>query len=335
VLHLFITYIPIYHGHDSIRSLPQVVSFTVMPVKPLVRSRKMSTRAVKAGAPLAVLLVAILLPRLSLLQTILLTPAFVSLILVATIGIVLVYAVRREASHSSNELDRQRHALRRFIFTTPSAWSAVLTRQSWEDSPSPSWRTPIRQLSGATSTVRFNALFDLIKANFILPWYARISPSRAFPDAVEILIRQSLSRTIQRGEDIDWPDILVSRIVPLVTDHLHHFRSIEHLASTSARPTSQAHLPLPLPKNPHPALATTSHGHSTGPSPTIEAHLRGLVKRMLKHILPQHEQTEVVGTIASEVVLGTVLMPVFEMLCEGDFWNRQIDEHGGRYLHEQ
>lgn len=306
-----------------------------MSEKSLVRTGKMSARAVKAGAPLAVLLVAILLPRLSLLQTILLTPAFISLVLVVTIGVGLLYAIRREASQSSNELDRKRHALRRFTFTTPSAWSAVLTRQSWEDSPSPSWRTPIRHLSGPASTLRFNALFDLIKANFILPWYARISPSRAFPDAVEILIRQSLSRTIQRGEDIDWPDILVSRIVPLVTDHLHHFRSIEHLASTSARPASQPNLPLPLPKNAHPALAATTHGHSAGPSPTVEAHLRGLIKRMLKHVLPLHEQTEVVGTIASEVVLGTILMPVFEMLCEGDFWNRQIDERGGRYLHEQ
>jgi hypothetical protein len=29
------------------------------------------------------------------------------------------------------------------------------------------------------------------------------------------------------------------------------------------------------------------------------------------------------------------LMPVFDMLCDSDFWNRQIDERGGRYLHEQ
>lgn len=304
-------------------------------MKAMFDREAMSHGAVKVGAPLAVLLLALFLPRLSLLQTILLVPAFLSLSLVAIAGIIVYYVVRGEASQQIHEVDRQRHALRRFTFTTPSAWSAVLTRQSWEDAPSPSWRTPIRQLSGTTSSIRFNALFDLIKAHFIIPWYARISPSRAFPDAVEVLIRQSLSKTIQRGELVDWPDVLVSRVVPLITDHLNHFRNIEHLASTSARPSSQTHLPLPLPKNVHPALATSSHGNSVGPSPTVEAHLRGLVKRMLKHILPQQEQTEVVGAIASEVVLGTVLTPVFEMLCEGDFWNRQIDERGGRYLHEQ
>jgi sorting nexin-25 len=251
----------------------------------LVPAPKMPRLAVKVGAPLAVLILALVLPRLSLVQSILLTPAFISLGLVGITGISLYHVIRHEGKQESNQLERQRHALRRFNFTTPSAWSAVLTRQSWEDSPSPSWRTPIRQLSGRTSTVRFNALFDLIKAHFIIPWYARISPSRAFPDAVEILIRQSLSRTIQRGEEVDWPNVLVSRIVPLVTDHLHHFRSIEHLSSTSAKPTPQTHLPLPLPRKPHPALASTSHGHSTGSSPTIEAHLRGLVKRILKHIL--------------------------------------------------
>jgi sorting nexin-25 len=306
-----------------------------MPLMSKFDQGKLSNGAIKVGTPLAVLLLALFLPRLSLLQTILLAPALLSLGLVIVSAAVVYYVARRERSQKSIELDRQRHALRRFTFTTPSAWSAVLTRQSWEDFPSPTWRTPIRKLSGSASTVRFNALFDLIKAHFIIPWYARISPSRAFPDAVEVLIRQSLSRTIQRGEEVDWPNVLVSRVVPLVTDHLHHFRNIEHLASTSARPSSQSHLPLPLPKKPHPALAATSHGQSTGSSPTVEAHLRGLVKRMLKHILPQHEQTEVVGAIASEVVLGTVLIPVFEMLCEGDFWNRQIDERGGRYLHEQ
>jgi hypothetical protein len=36
-----------------------------------------------------------------------------------------------------------------------------------------------------------------------------------------------------------------------------------------------------------------------------------------------------------EVILGTVMMPVFDMLCDSDFWNRQIDEKGGQYLHEQ
>jgi sorting nexin-25 len=284
---------------------------------------------------LIVLLVAVTLPRLTFLQTILFTPAFVSLAIVTVFGVIVHYVTQREGTQNPLALGRERHALRRFAFTTFSAWSAVLTRQSWEESPSPSWRIPIRHFASSISTSRFNKLFDLIKVHFIIPWYARISPSRAFPDAVEVLIRQCLSKTIQLGEEVDWPDVLVSRIVPLVTDHLHHFRSIEHLASTSAKQSTQTHLPLPLPKKSHPALTSASHGHSPGQSPAIEAHLRGLVKRMLKHILPQHEQTAVVSGIASEVVLGTILGPVVEMLCDGDFWNRQIDERGGRYLHEQ
>lgn len=322
-------------GHASFASALRLGSCSSILVMPLVLGDKRLGPTVKAGAPFAILVLALFLPRLSVFQTILLIPAFVSLGLVSIFAIIIYYAIRREATDTLDELHRQRHALRRFTFTTPSAWSAVLTRQSWEDSPSPSWRSPIRQFAGPTSTVRFNALFDLNKAHYIMPWYARISPTRAFPDSVEVLIRQSLSRAIQRGEDIDWSDALVSRIIPLLTEHLHHFRSVEHLSSTSARPTSHTHLPLPLPKKSHLALASTSHGQSSGSTPSIEAHLRGLVKRMLKHVLPHHEQTEVVGGTASEIVLGTVVMPVFEMLCDGDFWNRQIDERGGRYLHEQ
>lgn len=291
---------------------------------------------VKVGAPLAVLAFSLVFPRLSLLQTVLLTPAFLAIGGVAIVFAIVTAGIRRESVTDEPPVSqRQRHALRRFTFTTSSAWSAVLTRQHWEDSPSPTWRNPVRQLTARPTTVRLDVLFDLIKAHFIVPWYARISPSRAFPDAVEVLIRQSLSRTVQRGEQVDWPNVLISRMVPLLTEHLNHYRTIEHLSSTSAASKPHTSLPLPLPQKPHPALVNSAHGNALASSPTVEAHLRGLVKRMLDHILPDHEKTEVVGTIATEVVLGTVLLPVFDMLSDGDFWNRQIDERGGRYLHEQ
>ena len=123
----------------------------------------------------------------------------------------------------------------------------------------------------------------------------------------------------------------------MITDHLHHFRSIEHLASTSLPSITPANpvLPLPLPKGHHKALTTQLHLPTEGMSPTIESHLRGLVANMLEHILPEQDRTDVVRTIVQEVVLGSVLGTVFEMLCDSDFWNRQIDERGGRYLHEQ
>lgn len=290
------------------------------------------SKRVKFGAALAVVL-ALAFPQLSIIQAVILTPALVAVAVIVLVVATVIIAARCDLVLRRPTIPhRQRHALRRFNFTTSSAWSAVLTRQTWEESPSPTWRIPVRHLTTKSTIARLDVIFDLIKSNFIAPWYARISPSHAFPDALEVVIRQCLMRIVHRGEQADWPDVLVSRITPLFTAHLHHYRTIEHLSSTSATPHGS--LPLPLPRISHPALANTTHGNQTS-SPDIESHLRTLVKRMLDHTLPDPQQTEVVCTIATEVVLGTILMPVFEILSDGDFWNRQIDERGGRYLHEQ
>lgn len=294
------------------------------------------SRSTKVVTPLGVLLLALIFLRLSLVQTILLSPAFLATTVLAVCAIAVALSTRREQLNGIEpHIQRQRHALRRLAFTTPSAWSAVQTRQTWEEQPSPSWRIPIRHMTSAALSGRIHSFFDLTKTHFILPWHERISPSPAFPNAVETLIRQSLSKVVERGEKTDWPDTFVARIAPRVTEHLHHFRSIEHLSSTSTTPTTQTTLPLPLPHHAHPALTSAAHAQGAGLSPNIEAHLRGLVKRMLAHILPEQERTRVVDAIVTEVVLGSILLPVFEMLCDGDFWNRQIDDRGGRYLREQ
>jgi sorting nexin-25 len=60
-----------------------------------------------------------------------------------------------------------------------------------------------------------------------------------------------------------------------------------------------------------------------------------LLERALESALPENDRSEVVKTMVREVMLGAVMMPVFDMLCDSDFWNRQIDEKGGQYLHEQ
>lgn len=286
--------------------------------------------------PLGVLVVALIFPSLSFLQTILLLPIFITAALAAVIAFSIVWTARRESETSaSTGLGRQRHATRKLAFTTSSAWSAVLTRQSWEESPSPSWRVPIRHMISSSLIKRLDDLFDLITIHFILPWHDRISPSPAFPNAVELLIRQSLIQLLEQGETVEWPDIVVANIVPRLTDHLNHFRSIEHLSSTSASPAPHTSLPLPLPRKAHPALADAVHAKGTGLSPNIESHLRSLVKRLLQHVLPEQEKTELVLTAVTEVVLGTVMLPIFDLLCDSDFWNRQIDDRGGRYLREQ
>jgi sorting nexin-25 len=182
---------------------------------------------------------------------------------------------------------------------------------------------------------RLNGFFELIIASFILPWFTRISPSRAFPNAVETLLRSFLTDIVRLAEQVDWSALLVSRIIPIITEHIHHYRSVEHLSSSTTTSAPNTSLPLPLPPRPHPALARQDHVPVGIASPFIEAHLREWLRRVLERSLPEKDRSEVVLTIAREITLGAVLLPSFDMLCDSDFWNRQIEEKGGRYLHEQ
>ncbi|WVQ62101.1 uncharacterized protein L199_000239 [Kwoniella botswanensis] len=282
---------------------------------------------------LAVLVLAVLFPRLHILQTLLYTPIYISSAIFFAITYTIYRTIKldnRSSSHSSAA--RIRHAIRPLKFTTPAAWSAVLTRQSWEEHPSPF--TAIHKNVSAEVTSRLDSFLGLIKVHFILPWYTRISPSPAFPHAVEELIRHILSDVTGRAENVDWPDTMVLKVLPIVSDHFQHYRSIEHLSSSSSAPSPNPALPLPLPRKSHPALS--SHPHtSSGISPSIEAHLRDTLATILARSLPEKDRSEVVLTIVREIVLGAVVLPVFDMLCDPDFWNRQIDDRGGRYLQEQ
>ena len=168
---------------------------------------------------------------------------------------------------------------------------------------------------GLASSLR--ALLDLVKIHYILPWYTRLSPSPVFPDSVDNLVRSVLYNAYTNGSGVDWPDLVVSRIVPLVRAHLAHFQRVQHLAGQ---------LPLPLPKDAHPAFANQAAA--------IEVHLRDVMGRVVRAVLPEADRTLIVRTLAREICLGIVL-PVFDMLAEGDFWNQQIDEKGERYLHER
>lgn len=157
---------------------------------------------------------------------------------------------------------------------------------------------------------RLDRLFALIRHHYIWPWYSKLSTSTALPDAIEALVRKALLDATRRGSQVDWPDLIVSRIVPILKAHLEHYQAVQHLSGQ-----------LPLPPKPHPAF-----------NQTVSVYLGHIVERAVQGLLP--DQTAVVGTLVRELVLGMVL-PVFDMLADGDFWNRQIDEKGGRYLYER
>lgn len=219
------------------------------------------------------------------------------------------------------------------IFTSPAAWSVTQTRASWEHSlpslPRPPWPSTSPSLSSS-----LNDLLSLISRDFIQSWYSRISDSPAFPAAVEGTVRYALVAIATRAAGVDWSEVLVNRLLPLVTLHISTFQTAElvlrgqHLTPL----TESAELDLflarqyaaSLPSGKlHPAVDVAS----LNSKPAEEAWLGKLMGGIVGLVLPEREgESGAVRVVVREVVACAVLVPIVETLSDSDFYNRIIDE---------
>lgn len=237
-----------------------------------------------------------------------------------------------------------RRPISSLVFASPAAWSVTQTRASWEaaaatssgtTTTSSSRRPPPFPSADPQVSSALDHLLQLILRDFVNKWYSNISDSPAFPSAVERTIHYALGALVTRVEGVDWSDVLVGQILPLVTDHVDNFRSAEHalrghdlrtqltesdeldlfLASRYASATTSGKL--------HPAVDVASPNSR----PAEEAWLSGVVGRILPFLLPEREwESGAVRTIVRELVACAVILPIVDMMSDPDFWNRMIDD---------
>lgn len=243
-------------------------------------------------------------------------------------------AAAHGAVAASTTYEAQRRPIPPLIFTSPAAWSVTQTRASWEAASASSSRAPFPGAPPAVSA-SLDHLFDLILRDFVKKWYSNISDSPGFPNAVDRTIRETLGSLVSRVGGVDWSDVLVGQILPLVTDHVDTFRTAEQalrgqdlrtqltesdeldlfLASRYASETKSGKL--------HQAVDVASPNSR----PAEEAWLSGLIGRILPFILPERElESGAVRTIVREIVACAVVLPIIEMMSDPDFWNKMIDE---------
>lgn len=288
-------------------------------------------RAIWAALAAAVAVIGIL-ARTGSLKILVLAPLVSTFFLVLGVcGLVAAAAYLEQRSDAPSLTERQASATRPFVFALNPHWARFQDkRRADNDAEAPF--PPVHGFEEPKVAARLDAVLRLIRGSFILPWFSKISRAPAFPNKVEGVVRHALGEVAHRVETVDWPSLGVAKVLPIITEHIEHYRTIEHLAASIG--TSDA-LPLPLPKDAHPAFTQHTHTSAESNIPSIEAHLRGHVERIVDAVVPVEEQSAVLKTIVREIVLGAILMPSFNLLCEPDFWNRQINEQGGKYLHQR
>ncbi|GAA5828421.1 hypothetical protein JCM11251_006238 [Rhodosporidiobolus azoricus] len=237
---------------------------------------------------------------------------------------------------SSSGRRSRRGVVPALYFTSPAAWSMTQTKAAWEATGDGSRRSFPGAPPFLTSAI--DSLLSLIIRDFLLKWYSGISDSPAFPHAVEATIRETLGALSSRVEKTDWSDVLVGRILPLVTHHLETFRIAELSAHTqlgsddidlfvASRYASEN-------KNNklHPAVDVAG----TDSRPAEEAWLRDLVDSILPIVVPQREMDSLaVRVMIREIISCVVMLPIFEMLGDPDFYNRIIDDKAGAAIRDQ
>ncbi|KDE04942.1 hypothetical protein MVLG_04698 [Microbotryum lychnidis-dioicae p1A1 Lamole] len=228
------------------------------------------------------------------------------------------------------------------VFTSPAAWLVLQTRASFE--PSTSNVRP--QFPGATPELSssLNELLSLIMRDFVLRWYASISDSPSFPQAVEQTIREALLAIASRVGDVDWSDVVVGKILPLFSAHLEAFRTAEHALrgqDVHAQLTESDELDLFLASR---YASATKAGKlhaavniaSPNSKPAEESWLSGLIGNILPFIIPDREfDSGAVRIMCREIVACSVLGPVVDLLSDPDFWNRLIEDKAGAAIRDQ
>jgi sorting nexin-25 len=218
-------------------------------------------------------------------------------------------------------------------FTSPAAWSREQTKAGWEKTSDSSRSSFPGAPPFLTSAI--DSLLSLILRDFVLKWYSNISDSSAFPNAVETTIRETLLTFSTRFATVDWTELLVARLLPLLTAHLENFRtaelSVHGRASQLGTPdtddldlfVASRYASEQRSSKLHPAVDVAS----TNFRPAEEEWLRNLIDSILPLLLPERElDSPAVRIMVREIVSCAVLLPIFEMLGDPDFYNRILDD---------
>ncbi|KAF8474686.1 PXA domain-containing protein [Kalaharituber pfeilii] len=221
-------------------------------------------------------------------------------------------------------------------FTHPKSWEEEVKAL---DNLDASINDPLYAQSFLISD-SISSLLDVILENFISSWYRGISADPAFVFHVNNTIRHALGVIRDRVLKVDIVELLVGRIVPLLTNHLSDFSAAERIVRGK-------HLNKSLTESEELdfAIAGKYRDGKLHPAASLafsdmrlvqQDHLRAIVKKLLPLVLPENElKSSAVGILVREVVACGVLFPILAMLSDPDTWNQIIEGVGKAALQDR
>lgn len=177
-------------------------------------------------------------------------------------------------------------------------------------------------------------LIEYVIRDFVLSWFQNISNNSLFPDCVDMTIRLALTRLIGKLGKVEWSDFLVTRLIPIISDHFKNFVSAE----TAVRERSMGR-ELTDPKEFQLAVASQyCHGRL---HPAVSKYsdssrnwLRDMVSKKLVPFCIDSE-SKTVTHLVRDIVACSLLLPVINMVSEPDYWNNLVVNSFGQTLQDR
>ncbi|EON99741.1 putative intermediate filament protein mdm1 protein [Phaeoacremonium minimum UCRPA7] len=260
--------------------------------------------------------------------------AFVAGVLATLLGLlVLILLTSRGLNYRRIHRSPRRHGA---AFLGSTAWKsevvALRSRQAYKPVPLYKESPKIDQA--------LDDLLGLIVRDFVWVWYSNISQNPVFTNEVDKAIRLAMVNVRDRLFDVDLPEVLTGRLVPIMTAHFRDFNEAERSVrgkKLNRSVTESEELDL--------AIASKYRDGKLHPAANLaysdlkltqQDYLRKIVSRILPKVLPENMlNSSAVATIIREIVSCAVLFPVMQMLSDPDTWNQIMENYGRSVLQDR
>ncbi|KAI3321256.1 PXA domain-containing protein [Xylariaceae sp. AK1471] len=260
--------------------------------------------------------------------------AFVAGAIVALVGILLlILLTSRGSAYNQRYRSSRPNAV---TFAATETWRDEITslraRQTYIKVP--------LYADSPTLSRALDGLLELIVRDFVTSWYSNISKNPVFTNAVDKSIRHALVAIRDRLFDTDLVELIISRVVPILTAHFRDAYDAERAVrgrKLNRDVTESEELDL--------AIAAKYKDGKIHPAASLaysdtklvqQDHLRQIVAGILPKVLPkQLLNSRAVFSIVREIVACAVLFPVVQLLSEPDTWNQLMENYGRSMLQDR
>lgn len=181
-----------------------------------------------------------------------------------------------------------------------------------------------------------DVLIGLILRDFVKSWYGSISKSPTFVNEIDRCLRAAIGELRDRILAVDMVDVVVSRLIPIITDHLRASYEAEQIVrgrKLMRNVTESEELDLAIAaKYKEGRLHSAASLAYSNTKPIQQQYLRGLVAKILPKVLPPSMMTSpAVNVLVKELVACAVLSPVMQMVADPDMWNQLMEGYVSQY----